>query len=156
MIHSIDVLISIVNIIEGICIEIIENNEEDDLNSMITSVFNEISNIDVDGITVMVEWILNSNEIDKKTFKDFLKKLGKYIKIKKEDPLINEKEKCSICLSNYKVGEFKRVLPICKHTYHKKCIDKWFKLCKNKFCPLCKASYNEIYQECVDCNVLDI
>jgi hypothetical protein len=58
-----------------------------------------------------------------------------YKKIKTGDILINQD--CSICLEKFTEGEYKRDL-ICSHTYHKKCIDKWFKHELN--CPQCRCS----------------
>jgi hypothetical protein len=55
----------------------------------------------------------------------------KYKKVKEE----NENE-CPICLDQIKMGEFQKVLD-CKHCYHKKCIDRWFKK-DNDFCPMCR------------------
>ena len=71
--------------------------------------------------------------------KNFLKRLGKYNRIKKSE----EKYKCPICLENFKEGEYKRTLPFCLHKFHKKCIDKWL-LNQNKCCPLCKHDYHDI------------
>jgi hypothetical protein len=51
---------------------------------------------------------------------------------------------CPICFEHFKVGEYFRELPICKHIYHKKCIDKWFyKDIKNMKCPLCRTCHNK-------------
>jgi len=78
----------------------------------------------------------NENE-HKKYFKNCLEinsKLDKPIKIKKEDTIIHES--CFICMENYKVSQFKRELPNCKHCFHKKCVDKWLK--KNASCPVCR------------------
>jgi len=55
----------------------------------------------------------------------------KYQKIKEE----NESE-CPICLETLNKGEYEKVLQ-CKHTFHKKCIDRWFKK-DNDFCPMCR------------------
>lgn len=62
-------------------------------------------------------------------------KLGKPIKIKKGDVLLSES--CLICIEEYKINQFKRTLPLCQHTFHKKCIDKWIK--KNSSCPICRS-----------------
>lgn len=65
--------------------------------------------------------------------------LGKFQKIKSDDPLIYDK--CVICLEDYKQGTYKRVLR-CGHTFHKKCIDKWFiklnEYDKELSCPICR------------------
>ena len=62
----------------------------------------------------------------KKSNIEFLNQMGKYKKVtKKNINIINST--CAICLDNYKLNESFRVLPKCKHVFHKKCIDKWFK-----------------------------
>lgn len=58
-----------------------------------------------------------------------------YKKIKENDPVLEET--CSICLENFQVGEYKRKLKCC-HTFHKKCIDHWFKS-DHSDCPMCRA-----------------
>ena len=63
--------------------------------------------------------------------------LGKAIYIKKDDPILEID--CSICMDNYKYKQYKRILPECKHTFHKKCIDNWFK--KNSSCPVCRKDF---------------
>jgi hypothetical protein len=55
----------------------------------------------------------------------------KYHKVKEE----NESE-CPICLESLNKGEYEKVLE-CKHAFHKKCIDRWFKK-DNDFCPMCR------------------
>ena len=53
-------------------------------------------------------------------------------------------DSCSICCSQFKHGEYYRKLPICKHVYHKKCIDKWFtRDNKHMKCPVCRTSHNK-------------
>jgi hypothetical protein len=63
--------------------------------------------------------------------------LGNPIYIKKDDPILESD--CSICMDNYKYKQYKRILPECKHTFHKKCIDNWFK--KNSSCPVCRKDF---------------
>ena len=70
------------------------------------------------------------------TKNDINKYLGSYFKIKNGDKLLQNNESCSICLGEYIEGEYKRELK-CTHTFHKKCVDKWFKNDK-KECPICR------------------
>ena len=49
----------------------------------------------------------------------------------------NPETSCAICLAEYVHGEEVRVLPKCKHMYHKPCIDQWLVL-KSLHCPLCR------------------
>ncbi|KAG1360958.1 RING-H2 finger protein ATL64-like [Cocos nucifera] len=48
-----------------------------------------------------------------------------------------EKESCSVCLAEYVEGEEVRVLPRCKHMFHKACIDQWL-ITRSPFCPICR------------------
>jgi len=64
--------------------------------------------------------------------KSQIKNLGKYKKVKQECGL-----DCPICLDQLKTNEYYRELS-CKHTYHKKCIDNWFKKDHSE-CPMCRA-----------------
>jgi cysteinyl-tRNA synthetase len=66
--------------------------------------------------------------------KDIDDKICKSVKIKKNDDILGTS--CLICMDEYKEGTFKRLLPKCKHCFHKKCIDKWLK--KNASCPVCR------------------
>ena len=69
-----------------------------------------------------------------KSCKEINEKISLPEKIKKNDNIVHEN--CLICIENYKCNELKRTLPKCKHYFHKKCIDKWFK--KNATCPICR------------------
>ncbi len=62
----------------------------------------------------------------------------KYKQIKIGDILLGQY--CSVCQEDYKVKEYKREL-ICKHSFHKKCIDKWLK--NNLSCPFCRVKIGE-------------
>jgi hypothetical protein len=66
------------------------------------------------------------------------------------DQSINVKyELCSICLE--RIFEEKYVL-ICDHTYHKACIDRWFK--KENSCPLCRCKLNSSFSDFLkSCNI---
>ncbi|KAJ3681469.1 hypothetical protein LUZ60_015958 [Juncus effusus] len=44
---------------------------------------------------------------------------------------------CAVCIATVKEGEMVRELPICKHTFHVKCIDEW--LSSNSTCPMCRV-----------------
>jgi len=65
--------------------------------------------------------------------RDKIKQIGKYKKVKEKDLIENS---CPICIDNFKEGEYYRVLN-CKHYFHKKCIDKWFKN-NHSDCPICR------------------
>ena len=106
----------------------------DDINNLIENNYfngNEI-------ITIDFEEQLNYK---KKSNKNLLKTLGGYKLIKEDDELITNECSCTICMCKYKKGEYKRILPKCKHKFHKKCIDKWFK--DNNECPICRCNYCE-------------
>lgn len=45
---------------------------------------------------------------------------------------------CSICLGDFVDGEKVRVLPICNHEFHVKCVDRWLK--EHTSCPNCRRS----------------
>ncbi|MBA0665538.1 hypothetical protein Gohar_021666 [Gossypium harknessii] len=45
---------------------------------------------------------------------------------------------CCICLGVFEDGEKVKVLPVCKHTYHPQCVDRW--LSAESSCPLCRSS----------------
>jgi hypothetical protein len=77
----------------------------------------------------------------KKKLREVTNHLPKYRKIKEGDALLDKLDVCAICHENYKLNEFKRELNICSHTFHKKCIDKWFLNNDNLECPLCRQSY---------------
>lgn len=90
---------------------------------------------------------INMYSPSKKSTREFLKKLGKYKKVDKKDIT----SKCLICLNNFKLNEYKRELPVCKHFFHKKCIDIWFHKNETKKCPICYHSYKNLLNNC-NCN----
>lgn len=48
-----------------------------------------------------------------------------------------EHAECAVCLSLLEDGEMARILPNCKHTFHRECIDKW--LGAQSTCPICRT-----------------
>ncbi|CAG8648507.1 4868_t:CDS:2 [Funneliformis mosseae] len=51
--------------------------------------------------------------------------------------LLGNAEKCQVCLCDYITNEDVRVL-ICRHGFHRECIDKWLTEGSNK-CPICRG-----------------
>jgi hypothetical protein len=43
---------------------------------------------------------------------------------------------CGLCRAPFVQNEFYRTTPVCKHTFHKRCIDRWV-LTNNDTCPTC-------------------
>jgi hypothetical protein len=97
----------------------------------------------------LLRFSILSNNSNKTTFKISLKRnshvshLPKYKKITESFKNLRfYTQECTICLENYKIGEYYRMLP-CEHTFHKRCIDKW--LFKKMSCPICRTGYNKFY-----------
>ncbi|KAM0936449.1 putative transcription factor C2H2 family [Dioscorea sansibarensis] len=68
--------------------------------------------------------------------KESLKKLPWHI-ISDENRDGNEDRVCcSICLQDMIIGETVRRLPVCSHTFHLSCVDKW--LISHESCPICR------------------
>jgi hypothetical protein len=54
---------------------------------------------------------------------------------------------CSICMSNYEVGDTVKTIPCGnEHTFHSHCIDQWLTT-SSVSCPLCKVSLEIFFQE---------
>lgn len=47
---------------------------------------------------------------------------------------------CAVCLSKFELQDQLRLLPLCCHAFHARCIDTW--LVSNLTCPLCRSSVN--------------
>lgn len=75
------------------------------------------------------------NESYKELRRQRIKGLSKYKKIKENDSLLTNQ--CPICIEDFCVCEYQRTLE-CGHSFHKKCIDKWFKKDKDD-CPMCRT-----------------
>jgi hypothetical protein len=71
------------------------------------------------------------------TNKQIVELFGPYQKVKSMDiPLLEEK--CPCCFEGFVVNEGIRRLP-CSHTFHKRCVDKWFRL-GQVTCPMCRRN----------------
>ncbi|KAL6532789.1 hypothetical protein OROGR_013749 [Orobanche gracilis] len=44
---------------------------------------------------------------------------------------------CPICLDSFQEGDLCRNIPVCKHLFHAKCLDKW--IVKKPTCPVCRS-----------------
>jgi len=108
-----------------------------DLQDNIINIIN-INNSNNDYIQFNIEFEYNDSQEE---YNNYFKNcneinncLSKPEKIKKDDTILNEI--CFICMDYYKCNEYKRILPSCKHYFHKKCIDKWLK--QKASCPICR------------------
>ncbi|KAJ4714207.1 RING-H2 finger protein [Melia azedarach] len=52
-------------------------------------------------------------------------------------PVSSERESCAVCLGEYADTDIVRVLPSCKHMFHKNCIDRWLTV-RSSNCPFCR------------------
>jgi hypothetical protein len=48
---------------------------------------------------------------------------------------------CAVCQDGYEVGNEKRSLNVCHHSFHRGCIDTWFQ--ENVHCPVCRHDIRE-------------
>ncbi|PIN18220.1 hypothetical protein CDL12_09115 [Handroanthus impetiginosus] len=44
---------------------------------------------------------------------------------------------CAICLDSFREGDECRKIPVCKHLFHAKCVDRWIR--KMPTCPVCRT-----------------
>lgn len=87
----------------------------------------------------LVDYIFPSNDNMLRLTPGIIKQtLGIYdVLIKIQDPDIS----CSICSDDFILNSKKSVYPVCKHSFHSECIDKWI-LEKGTLadCPICRSS----------------
>ena len=126
-------------------IKITTDNFFQNISSMINNLYDsqKINNIDVNNDhEVRIELEVNDENNIEDLYENNYFRSCNHIKevlkncdhIKKDDKIIGTK--CLICMEDYKHKEYKRVLPNCKHYFHKRCIDKWLK--QNSSCPICR------------------
>lgn len=54
---------------------------------------------------------------------------------------------CPVCLAEYEGGEEVRVLPACRHRFHRECVDRWL-LTRAPTCPVCRAPVPRVKEGC--------
>ncbi len=85
---------------------------------------------------IMNQSLQNNQPVTEKATRDMIGNLGSYKRVKKGDEHIDKE--CIICKCNYEENEGVRLLP-CGHSFHKKCIDKWF-MEGSVQCPVCRKN----------------
>ncbi|KAK8518505.1 hypothetical protein V6N13_027972 [Hibiscus sabdariffa] len=86
----------------------------------------------VEVISVPTEDVNKSNDLDPDLVQAFL---TFYYSTLKESRREKYNLECAICLGEFKDDDLLRLLTICCHVFHKKCVDLWLK--SNKTCPIC-------------------
>jgi hypothetical protein len=46
--------------------------------------------------------------------------------------------RCAVCQADYADGDELRLLPECRHAFHRRCVDQWLR--RRPTCPVCRAS----------------
>ncbi|XP_037438249.1 E3 ubiquitin-protein ligase Os03g0188200-like [Triticum dicoccoides] len=64
---------------------------------------------------------------------------GDVIGGRKEEEVDAEAGDCAVCLAEYAAGDEVRVLPACRHGFHRECVDRWL-LTRAPTCPVCRAT----------------
>ncbi|KAM7250183.1 hypothetical protein ACFE04_022066 [Oxalis oulophora] len=78
--------------------------------------------------------IISSNGLDKAT----IDALPITVLQRQQADSNEELGECSICLDSFEVGDVVKTMPLCHHSYHRHCVDKW--LNSHSDCPLCRTS----------------
>lgn len=60
--------------------------------------------------------------------------------IKFEELVADRSQNCAVCLNEFKRGEEIRGLKICRHVFHRACLDGWIDH-DQKTCPLCRTLF---------------
>ncbi|KAF3796412.1 RING-H2 finger protein [Nymphaea thermarum] len=57
------------------------------------------------------------------------------------------RQDCAICLARFSDGETIRVLPRCKHDFHRECLDPWLhsRCTASSLCPVCRDPVTELW-----------
>ncbi|XP_022134384.1 E3 ubiquitin-protein ligase ATL4-like [Momordica charantia] len=53
---------------------------------------------------------------------------------------------CAVCLGKFEMGDKCRMLPLCKHSFHARCVDEW--LLVTPICPICRTNTLESLKGC--------
>jgi hypothetical protein len=118
----------------------------ENINHISSAQYNENNSQDSENVQMMfeIEFIMDPNGTAQEDTHPHFENcqqineiLGKPMFIKKDDELIETD--CNICMDHFAFRQYKRTLPKCNHTFHKKCIDSWLK--KNSSCPVCRQEY---------------
>ena len=90
-----------------------------------------------------------SFNISEKNDEDTLTKLVSVIPVftyKDKNKNNEDNNKCTICLSDFEIGDKKSLLP-CLHFLHCECIERWIK--RKKYCPICKFQIS--FESLINC-----
>lgn len=75
--------------------------------------------------------------------KEDLNKLPKrlYTKRSRKFLSLSQQHLCPICFEDFKLNEEVSTLPVCRHMFHFRCIERW--LSQNPLCPLCRNNVRD-------------
>lgn len=58
--------------------------------------------------------------------------------VEEDEGVDADADACAVCLAEYAAGDEVRVLPTCRHGFHRECVDRWL-LTRAPTCPVCRA-----------------